>query len=320
MPKPSIQTINWSRELFLYCVAAEWFLYGINVVLFCFCLRTLYHCHLRNRRALSIAVSAIFLLCTIHWVLQLVNAGELLTMLEKKVHALKGVKVTTQELLDRWNRINIAMGVVYVLTNLVADSIFIYRCYCIWNFRKRIVAVPLILLVATGGLGFASIIACGREGFSELLSINSLFAVSVVLSILANILLMALTAGRIWWIGRGARAIMGPNVVKQYRTVIAMILESGALFCTPGLLYLIFFAIRPSSTQVIFAALAQIVGIAPTIIVVRVGLGNSVDSVESFRASVAQGQEGTVVDIGPNMQAADPDPDYWDQKVDLEMV
>ncbi|KAJ7022793.1 hypothetical protein C8F04DRAFT_1136674 [Mycena alexandri] len=320
MPELSRKEINWSRELFLYCVAAEWFLYGINVVLFCFCVRTLYRCRLRNRRALFIAVSAIFLLCTIHWALQLVNAAELLMVLEMMARALKGVKSPQKELVNRANRanqLNIAMGAVYVLTNLIADSIFIYRCYCIWDFRKRIIVVPSVLLVACGGLGFASVIACGMEGFSEFLFITIFFPLSVIFSVLTNVILMALAAGRIWWIGRGARAIMGPAVVKQYRTVIAMILESGALYCTPGLMYLAFFIASPPATQVIFAALAQIVGIAPTIIVVRVGLGNSVDSVESFRGGPQV--QGTVLDIGPDLDL-DLDLDLWDQKANLEMV
>ncbi|KAJ7701715.1 hypothetical protein B0H16DRAFT_1640372 [Mycena metata] len=317
MPKPSRKEIDWSRELFLYCVAAEWFLYGINVVLFCFCARTLYRCRLRNRRALFMAVSAIFILCTIHWALQLVNAAELMVVLEAMAQAVKASHKEVANRANRANQLNIVMGAVYVLTNLIADSIFIYRCYCIWNFRKRIIVVPSVLLVACGCLGFASVIACGMEGYSEFLFTTVFFPLSVIFSVLTNVLLMALTAGRIWWIGRGARAIMGPSVVKQYRTVIAMILESGALYCTPGLMYLAFFIARPPSTQVIFAALAQIVGIAPTIIVVRVGLGNSVDSFSSFRAGGPQAQE-TVLVIGPDGQ--DLDLDFWDQKANLEMV
>ncbi|KAK7042125.1 hypothetical protein R3P38DRAFT_305829 [Favolaschia claudopus] len=309
--------IDWSRELFLYCVAAEWFLYGMYVVLFCFCVKTLRRSRHRHRLVLFVAIVVIFTLCTLHWMLQLVNAGELLKFLEKLAHA-KGakeeyhVKSQQPELMDEYNRINIVMGVVYVTSNLIADTIFIWRCYCIWCFRKRIVAVPVVLLFSSGFLGYASIIACGREGYSEFLFINLLFPLAVIFSVLTNVVLMALAAGRIWWIARGARTIMGPVVVKQYRMVIAMILESGALYCTPGFLYLILFAIRPSATQVIFASLAQIVGIAPTIIVVRVGMGNAVESVESFRAiSPSEFAQGEVLDIRAEVDGLD----FWDQKL-----
>ncbi|KAJ6449753.1 hypothetical protein C8R45DRAFT_1114472 [Mycena sanguinolenta] len=308
----SRKDIDWSRELFLYCAAVEWFLYGIYAVLFCFCVKTLRHSRVRHRFALSVAISVIFCLCTLHWILQLVNAGELLTVLEAIAHV---HKVNKNKAMDEWNRINIVMGVVYITSNLIADGIFIYRCYGIWGFRKRIIAVPIVLLVASGCLGYASVIACGMEGFSEFLFINWLFPLAVVFSVMTNVMLMALTAGRIWWIARGARVIMGPVVVKQYRTVMAMILESGALYVTPGIVYLIQVGVRPSSSQVTFAMLAQIVGIAPTIIVVRVGMGNSVDSVDSFREG-GHSVEGSVLDIRADIEGLD----FWDGKKDPDFV
>ncbi|KAF7335161.1 hypothetical protein MSAN_02349200 [Mycena sanguinolenta] len=307
------EEIDWSRELFLYCAAVEWFLYGIYVVLFYFCVKTLRHSRVRHRFALSIAISVIFAFCTLHWILQLVNAGKLLTVLEAKAHV---QKVDKKKLMDEFNQINIVMGAFYVTSNLIADSIFIYRCYYLWDSRKRFIAVPIVLLVASGCLGYASIIACGLEGVSEFLFINWLFPLAVVFSVLTNVMLMALTAGRIWWIiARGAPAIMGPIVVKQYRMVIAMILESGALYVTPGIVYLILVGARPSSSQVLFAILAQVVGIAPTIIVVRVGKGTSVDSVDSFLQG-GNSVQGSVLDIGPDIEGLD----FWDGKKDPDLV
>ncbi|KAJ7120252.1 hypothetical protein C8R44DRAFT_787846 [Mycena epipterygia] len=287
MSKNRHSAIYGSLALSLYCAAAEWFLYGIHVVLFYFCIKTLRNCRIPHRRALSAAVSLIFLFCTLHVALQLVNAAEQMNAL------LKHSKFAHR----RWDQVNIVMGVLYVSTNLIADGIFIYRCYCIWNFRKRIISVPIVLLVAAGLLGYASVIVCGIQGLAQFLYINWLFPLAMVFSVMTNVLLMALTAGRIWWIARGARAIMGPEVVKRYRTVIAMILESGALYCTPGFIYIIFAAVAPDSTVVIMAVLAQIVGIAPTVIVVRVGLGDSVENLESFRAGGSPVEE-MVVDIG----------------------
>ncbi|KAJ7628903.1 hypothetical protein FB45DRAFT_919503 [Roridomyces roridus] len=266
--------IYWSLALTLYCAAGESFLYGVYVVLFWFCIKALRGSNIPYRRSLTVAVSVIFCSSTFHVVLQLVNAAEL--MLELLHHSCLAPR--------EWDKINIAMGALYITNNLIADGIFIYRCYCIWDRSKRIIVVPILFLITAGGLGYASVITCGMDDIAEFLFITWLFPLSLTFSVLTNVLLMALTAGRIWWIARGAREIMGPEVVKQYRTVVAMILESGALYVTPGVLYLMFMGIAPSSTVVIFAALAQIVGIAPTIIVLRVGRGKTVDSVDSFRA------------------------------------
>ncbi|KAF7335160.1 hypothetical protein MSAN_02349100 [Mycena sanguinolenta] len=302
--------IDWSQEFFLYCAAVEWFLYGIYLVLFGFCVKTLRHSRVRHRFALSVAITVIFVLCTSHWILQLVNAGELLTILE----VIAQVRTAnTQKLVNEGNRVNVSMGAIYVTSNLIADGIFIYRCYCMWGYRKRIIAVPIVLLIASGCSGYASVIACGLDGLSQFISITRIFALAVVFSVLTNVMLMGLTAGRVWWIARGARMIMGPAVVKQYRTVIAMILESGALYVAPSIIYLILVAVRPVPSQVIFAMLAQIVGIAPTIIVVRVGMGNSVDSVDSFREGGSV--QGSVLDIRPDIKGLDllngkRDPDF----------
>jgi len=303
------EDIVQSLELALYFVAVEWFLYGIYVVLFCSCIKILYNCRVPNKRALSAAVTVIFIFCTVHWVLQLVNAGKLLTVMLPPSQSQHG-HGNNHSASREWNLIFIAMGVLYVTSNLIADGIFVYRCYGVWGRRKRIIAVPITLLVATGGLGYASVIACGMEGFAEFLFLNWLFPMAVVFSVLTNVLLMALTAGRIWWMARGARTIEGPDVIKHSRMVIAMILESGALYVTPGLLYLVLLKSETPATMVIFAALAQIVGIAPTIIVVRVGLGNSVNSVESFRDT------GTVIDIRPEkLDRYDEDWDFKDEIV-----
>ncbi|KAJ6594344.1 hypothetical protein B0H19DRAFT_1095082 [Mycena capillaripes] len=100
---------------------------------------------------------------------------------------------------------------------------------------------------------------------------------------------MVLTAGRIWWIGRTARILLGKTVTSRYYTALAMILESGAIYCVSAIVFsTIGFSLDPiySTTG---AVLGQLVGIAPTIIAVRVGLGRSVGGIESSRVVASQG-------------------------------
>ncbi|KAJ6617110.1 hypothetical protein B0H10DRAFT_1338878 [Mycena sp. CBHHK59/15] len=239
MPKNQLAEVLYeSVALSLYCAAVEWFFYGMNVVLFCFCIKTLRNCRLPHRRGLSVAVAVIFSFCSLHCVLSLVNDAQWMAHIFNPLD---------KALLIRWDKVNIVMDVLYQTNNLIADGIFIYRCYGIWNFSKRIIILPITLLISTALLGYAGIIVCAFEGLAGFLFATWLFPLAVIFSVLTNILLMGLAAGRIWWICRGARAIMGPAVVKRYRTVVAMILESGALYVTLGILYLIFLAV-PSST------------------------------------------------------------------------
>ncbi|KAJ7830992.1 hypothetical protein B0H14DRAFT_3714182 [Mycena olivaceomarginata] len=106
--------------------------------------------------------------------------------------------------------------------------------------------------------------------------------------ILTNLTLMALTAGRIWWIGRDVVSALEPSIMRVYGTVIAMILESGAIYCMSIVLYLISVLRlnKPDSVPAITvfrAAIPQIMNIAPILILVRVGSGSSVgDETNSY--------------------------------------
>ncbi|KAJ7466442.1 hypothetical protein FB451DRAFT_1485379 [Mycena latifolia] len=97
--------------------------------------------------------------------------------------------------------------------------------------------------------------------------------------------------GRIWWLARAAQKIMGPKVAKRYRTAGAMILESGAIYGAGGLAYIIMGFVTVHSETMNYnittsgSILGQLVGIAPTIIAVRVGLGCCVENEDSFIAA-----------------------------------
>ncbi|KAJ7192784.1 hypothetical protein GGX14DRAFT_479534 [Mycena pura] len=92
---------------------------------------------------------------------------------------------------------------------------------------------------------------------------------------------MGLTVGRIWMLARTARRVLGAELTGTYHTVCAMILESGALYLCGGIVFVVF-AFAPQAEGVV---LAQLVGIAPTVIAVRVALGHSVENVDSFIVS-----------------------------------
>ncbi|THU82751.1 hypothetical protein K435DRAFT_932542, partial [Dendrothele bispora CBS 962.96] len=93
----------------------------------------------------------------------------------------------------------------------------IHRCHVIWGSRKRI-GYPLFIisillnelkLVNTGGI------------------MNSSFFVCIAVF---NTVLTLMTGARIWWITRQARALMGSEVDQRYRTIVAIILESGWIY------------------------------------------------------------------------------------------
>ncbi|KAJ7744112.1 hypothetical protein B0H16DRAFT_1889704 [Mycena metata] len=114
------------------------------------------------------------------------------------------------------------------------------------------------------------------------------FRAAYGLGAFTNLVLTVLTAGRIWWIRRDAfRVLPDKSTVSRYNTVMAMVLESGALYL---ILAICAVATYPPGSGLLvegvsihgigssYIALKGItthaVNIIPTMIVVRVGLGH----------------------------------------------
>jgi len=134
-----------------------------------------------------------------------------------------------------------------------------------------------------------------------------------------NIIVVLLTAGRIWWIGRKSGAILGPSTLRRVNSAIAIILESGIIYPVSIILAGTLFITRtPFVVYGPFIAIAyQAVAIAPTLMIVRVSLGVSTDDVESsvenlsgptmLSAVTSQGMNATmfstIVSCPPSIQS-----------------
>ncbi|KAF8203372.1 hypothetical protein K438DRAFT_1757710 [Mycena galopus ATCC 62051] len=177
------------------------------------------------------------------------------------------------------------------LRSLVTDLLFLYRCYVIWGSRKTILVLPGIMILATvvGGC----ITGLGYYGLIKL-NIPIDPRVPFVMGGITNISMMSLTAGRIWYIRRELRTVTGLRPLRQrYDTAVAIILESGILYCVCVIIYVISISISKSSLFIlqysiivqgtIFNGVAwglvQVgVNIVPTLILVRVGMGRSTEN------------------------------------------
>ncbi|KAJ7115269.1 hypothetical protein C8R44DRAFT_794363, partial [Mycena epipterygia] len=99
-----------------------------------------------------------------------------------------------------------------------------------------------------------------------------------------NVLAASLAAGRIWWISRQIAKLQGKkNPRKKYMELTAILLESGLIYpASLAILIGIFLSpVTPTASVLICTAPCyHIVAIAPTLIIVRVGLGVSTDDVD----------------------------------------
>ncbi|KAJ7770336.1 hypothetical protein B0H14DRAFT_349761 [Mycena olivaceomarginata] len=236
---------------FWYAISQLWvgtFFYGIYLVLFCICIYVLLN-RPRNPRNTILLVTAIalFTLATVQAVINLVlGAAEI-----------DDIDLPYDQLVD-------ANSVVYVVNNFIADGLVIYRCYVVWNNNILVTILPTLMLIAATVLGI--IVS---------LDLNLTAYPFFALSLATNVLVTILTAGRIWWICRRSRGAYSKTAEqRRYVSAVAILVESGMLYSATVLTYLIVVSIPRVSIleEPILQALIQIMGIAPTLIIVRAGM------------------------------------------------
>ncbi|KAF8154715.1 hypothetical protein B0H34DRAFT_799467 [Crassisporium funariophilum] len=157
---------------------------------------------------------------------------------------------------------------LFVTNNVIADSLILYRCYMVWGRRKSIIAGPCLLLLVSTVCGYVFNAASSPN-------LRKLQPVYLWMTFALNISVTLLTASRILWFAHTARAILGPEMARRYYSITVIVVESGAIYSLYVLLDLVV------ATIVLDAALIQVVGIVPTLIIVQVGLGRVVQDVET---------------------------------------
>ncbi|KAJ7800374.1 hypothetical protein B0H14DRAFT_3785783 [Mycena olivaceomarginata] len=245
------------------------------------------------------ATISLFLLSTTHCALFLASTTYVNMGLGYEIDPLNSF-LRLEVLFKHYTSLNCAANAIYVTSKSVhilplgvglvtdTDDTELFRCYAIWNFRRQVIIFPAILIFCVAASGYAEVVLSVQR---EVLSTQGtsfasfVFNISIGISIFATVVLMCLSGGRIWWLSRVARPLIGRKMTDWYRTVCALILESGALYCAGAITFLVISQLTATSFITSGAILGQLVGMAPTIITVRVGLGHSVEHVGSSNST-----------------------------------
>ncbi|KAJ7054144.1 hypothetical protein C8F01DRAFT_1164088 [Mycena amicta] len=147
----------------------------------------------------------------------------------------------------------------------------IHRCYVIWGCNWKAVALPLVSYVCTIIGGFLDLLPLPPASARAALTVGygGVFFTNVFASTLA--------AGRIWYQSRRLAKLMGSSPRQRYMDLTAIILESGLIYPILLIITIVIF-LTPTPTVAVLVCIAaayHVVGIAPTFIIVRVGLGVS---------------------------------------------
>ncbi|KAF7332896.1 hypothetical protein MVEN_02395000 [Mycena venus] len=269
-------TVYWLNMLFaLYATSTTLLLYGLYVMLFTLSVRILRRRNPGEKQALLVATYTMLLLGTLQTILWLFTTGISVRMTQVLVE---------QDAMDSLSRLwrlyftlDVAQNIVFVTNSCVTDMLFLYRCYIIWGSRWKIIATPALCILSTVVLGVIATVS--YDSVTQVHYIDR--RVPFIMNVATNVLLVCLTAGRIWWMKHEARVLLGTESPARYATAIAMILESGSIYCLCLIFQVVAQSLVPSNASNIFLGVAtglgqQVVNIAPTLIVVRVGLGDPV--------------------------------------------
>ncbi|KAJ7473009.1 hypothetical protein B0H11DRAFT_2038038 [Mycena galericulata] len=264
-------TLNEAWQLLVFEGAqTAIFLYGIYVHFFISAIHNLSHLRTAGKAILVGASWAMLLFGTTQIALHLVLTTLSLRLTRQLVQAgsipTAGGQDNVRTSVVAYNTLVLASDVIFALNNLSTDLLFLFRCYVIWDFRIKAILLPAALIVSTIVLAVFKATAVNLF-YSRLREV-------LVMAAVTNLVLTVLTAGRIWWIKRNAAHVgLHARFRSRYNTALAIIIESGTMYCICGILVLTTIEIEPFASSIIYGIAVAItfqgVNMIPTLSLVR---------------------------------------------------
>ncbi|KAJ7929718.1 hypothetical protein B0H13DRAFT_1963720 [Mycena leptocephala] len=264
-------------------------LYGIYISLF------LLTIHLLSRRRKSPGVKLLIVISCIMAVLgtaqMAVTIAETVVQVRFVQQGVQAQVLNEHESISRFSVLAAIRACIIFINNLVTDFLFLYRCYVIWGFCKKIVIVPVLLMLFTFVTGIVG-------AATQPLSVSDI-RISDSLAVATNLFLTGSTAGRIIWIRHAASYVGFDTTVRsRYTTAIGIILVVTVSLNDPGI-----YDIGSGIAQ-------QLINIIPTFTLVYVGMKNTdyshstadthqIPHTSSRSTAVPSSQPCEVLDIKP---------------------
>ncbi|KAJ6598437.1 hypothetical protein DFH09DRAFT_1356681 [Mycena vulgaris] len=157
----------------------------------------------------------------------------------------------------------------YIVNIWLADSLMIYRAYIIWR-NIPVLVVPIVIYCGVIGL----MIETGKPGgtFGAGLVVpfgTSFWSTSVALNVIVTLLISI----KLLRHHRRLKALQITRAGRSYPDIVALLVESAALYSICGLIYIPLFAINTPLQYPFSALLASAAGIALNLIIFRIAIG-----------------------------------------------
>ncbi|KAI0261622.1 hypothetical protein BC834DRAFT_845475 [Gloeopeniophorella convolvens] len=245
------------------------------------------------RIAMTLVTAAMFGVSTVYFVLDIVLVAD--GLLRRDKHP--------ETVIDLWGRVATAQIVCQGINSVLGDGIVIWRAWVVWGRRLRVVLVPLVLLFGVAFSSFGMAYAQSRvRADARAQHLFAKFMITLPSMTLATNL--SATALILWRIGKLHVSLRGAGVsagTVRYRRLLAVLIESGGLYCFTWALLLCFTLTGAEASHVCLGIISQLTGIYPTLIVVLVSLNLTQDAVHAGAAPGADmAQRATTLRFGAN--------------------
>ncbi|KDR69117.1 hypothetical protein GALMADRAFT_215400 [Galerina marginata CBS 339.88] len=177
-------------------------------------------------------------------------------------------------------RFDNAYTTAFAVTDFLAQSLLIFRCWIVWNKRYAIVVLPAILATASFWCALSDLLIFDTQSLQHLniSAVENIPLAAYAISMANNTIVTLLLVMRIWLLSRDFAKLSSIPSDKVFTIIVAMLLESGITIFFAQLLWVVLFAKGSGGYTVVVGAITQTYAFTPTIILIRVAIGASYDA------------------------------------------
>ncbi|PAV19446.1 hypothetical protein PNOK_0438000 [Pyrrhoderma noxium] len=189
--------------------------------------------------------------------------------------------------------LNRSKDMIYITLIVLGDIILVWRCFMVWSKNYVIIIIPCLMVVATAITGYGAV---GQYFLPDPYTPDSVQWAEGMLavSMATNLLVTALTAGKIWKLMRSLGDMSFGSSQIKYRYLILLIVESGVFIAISKTIEFILFELSPNdgldgnnALYIVMDCMPQVMGIVPTFIILAVNRGFTSSGAEAYSGSTA---------------------------------
>ncbi|KAH8116725.1 hypothetical protein DFH11DRAFT_1687622 [Phellopilus nigrolimitatus] len=220
--------------------------------------------------------------------------------------------------LDYWiNRMALAS---YYIMEWFMEVLLLYRCFVIWVWRIYIIIPMTTLFLASVAM---AILVLTESNGAVFYNINVQLAY-LCIAVGMNIIYTVLVVGRLLAVRKQIKEALGPEHSESYTSIVAMLVESAALYSVLGVIYIASFSLHSNVSNLVFLSISHVQGIAQLLIILRVARGRAYSQNVASRSGAMTSLAFASVHL-PNMQSSadsstDQDTTREHKKTDAQSV